>query len=543
VFRKIWGNKKISYHRLTILLLAVSFFTSICASPIHATTVSQASIWVDDQPVTTNYFMQNGHLMVPAGFFKNTGVTVSWDATYQSVVFNGDGIILALPSGKNYSDFYIKELGKWQRDYLSTRTTDLNDGTYIPLNYVAQKLGLKVLYNSDLQRTSISFQETVSNGNAVSIISVAANSANVYTLPNSSSQSVDILNNGEEFPILATSAYYYKIQLLEGKTGWIKKSETQLKKVKRIVMGWNYGGNTDTYLQQNRVSPNLNVVSPRWFTLSNSDDLVSVNIDPRYVQESHDAGQKVWPLLGNRFDPVLTDSIISNADKRQKLVTIIRDSLNQHGIDGINVDFENMDIKNKSNFVSLVRELKQALKPHGKIVSVDVSRENPDPFWSGSYDRFELGKAADYIIMMGYDEHWGGGGKAGSVASLPWVREGIELLMNEIPSHKIILGVPFYTREWVTNLSTQKVRSYDRTMHEVEQIIADKGLQKSWDEQSSQHYVEYIANGEKHQIWLEDKKSMEYRRNLVNQYHLSGVAAWRIGTETPDIWSVFDLYR
>jgi spore germination protein len=115
--------------------------------------------------------------------------------------------------------------------------------------------------------------------------------------------------------------------------------------------------------------------------------------------------------------------------------------------------------------------------------------------------------------------------------------------MNGVPSHKIILGVPFYTREWVTNLSTQKVRSYDRTMHEVEQIIADKGLQKSWDEQSSQHYVEYIANGEKHQIWLEDKKSMEYRRNLVNQYHLSGVAAWRIGTETPDIWSVFDLYR
>lgn len=365
MFRKIWGNKKKSIHRLTILLLAVSFFTSICASPIHATTVSQASIWVDDQPVTTNYFMQNGHLMVPAGFFKNTGVTVSWDAKYQSVVFNGDGIILTLPSGKNYSDFYMKEIGKWQRDYLSTRTTNLSDGTYIPLHYVAKKLGLKVSYNSDLQRTSINFQETESAGNTVLITSVAANSAGIYTLPNSSSQSVSILNNGEEFPILSTSAYYYKIQLLEGRTGWIKKSDTHLKKVKRIVMGWNYGGDTDTYLQQNSVSQNLNVVSPRWFTLNTSEELVSINIDPHYVEKSHNAGQKVWPLLGNRFDPVLTDSIISNTDKRQKLVTIIRDSLIEHEIDGINVDFENMDIKNKSDFVSFVRELKQALKPHG----------------------------------------------------------------------------------------------------------------------------------------------------------------------------------
>ena len=143
------------------------------------------------------------------------------------------------------------------------------------------------------------------------------------------------------------------------------------------------------------------------------------------------------------------------------------------------MDFENIDPKNKQDFVLFVIELKKALQPHGIKVSVDVTRENIDPFWSGSLDRKKLGEVADYIIMMGYDEHWGGSPVAGSVASIPWTKEGVELLMKDVPSHKIILAMPFYTREWVTNLTTNKVRSIDRTMNEVVQIISSKGLKES----------------------------------------------------------------
>jgi spore germination protein len=332
--------------------------------------------------------------------------------------------------------------------------------------------------------------------------------------------------------------YYLQIQLLAGKKGWIKKSLLQQASQKRIVMGWKFNGTTEAYIQQMK-QPNLNVVSPRWYTLTSLENIVTVSVNSQYAQAAHDQGKQVWPLLGNKFDPVLTDSILSNPQKRQKLVSTLRDSLVQNDSDGINVDFENINIKNKQDYLLFIGELKKALAPHGIIVSVDVTRENEDPFWSGSFDRRELGKIADYLIMMGYDEHWGGSPKAGSVASLPWAKEGIELLMKDVPAHKIILAVPFYTREWVTNLSTNKVRSYDRTMAEANQIVSSKGLHKLWDATTSQNYVEYTANGEKHQVWLEDKKSIELRLNLVRQNYLGGAAAWYIGSETPDIWDEY----
>lgn len=204
---------------------------------------------------------------------------------------------------------------------------------------------------------------------------------------------------------------------------------------------------------------------------------------------------------------------------------------------GINVDFENIDPKNKQDYVVFIQELKQSLNSYDIAVSVDVSRENADPFWSGSLDRAALGKAADYIIMMGYDEHWATSQKAGSVASIPWTREGIELLMKEVPAHKIILGVPFYTREWITNSSGQ-VRSIDRTILETEKLIKEKGLRNKWDPQTLQNYVEFYENAEKHQIWIEDKKSMQYRYDLVKEFHLRGTAAWYVGGGPEDIWQI-----
>lgn len=336
--------------------------------------------------------------------------------------------------------------------------------------------------------------------------------------------------------------YYVQIQWLGGKKGWIKKSLLQSRNIKQVMMGWNDRGTTKSYIQQNKKT-NVNVVSPRWFTLSSTGNFVTDSGDPRFVRESHAQGQQVWPLIGNKFDPVLTGRVLADPKKRQKLVKALRDSLVKTNSDGINVDFENMNIKNKHDYVLFIKELKKALDPFGIVVSVDVSRESKDPNWSGSFDRRELGKIADFVIMMGYDEHWGGGSKAGSVASLPWVRDGIEQLMKEVPSQKIILGVPFYTREWVTDRATHKVESYDRAMPEAEKWIKEKKLRKIWDEKTSQYYVKYTAKGETHQLWTEDRQSMALRRDLVNEYHLRGIAVWRIGFESPDIWKALRSFR
>lgn len=321
------------------------------------------------------------------------------------------------------------------------------------------------------------------------------------------------------------------------------KSQANVMGTKRIVMGWNAFGNTDTFIKQNSNSPNLNVVSPRWFTLANTDRMLSGAVDPRYVDWAHKTGKQVWPLFGNLFDTALTHSVLSNKEKRKKLVETIRQTLVQYKVDGINVDFQNMDIKNKKHFVSFIRELEKALDRHNMVVSVDVTRHNPDPFWSGSYDRRNLGKAADYIVLMAYEEYYKAGGKAGPVASIPWVKEGIKLLMKDVPAKKIILAVPFYTREWVTNLNNKSITNYDRTMEAVEFQIAQKRLSKKLDKKGGLRFVDYEENGVRHQIWIEDEKSMESRINLVKKYKLAGIAAWAIGQESSILRAEFNKFK
>jgi spore germination protein YaaH len=308
----------------------------------------------------------------------------------------------------------------------------------------------------------------------------------------------------------------------------------------RIVMGWNAFGNTETYIKQDSVSPKLTVVSPLWFRLD-AKQYVTSSVDPIYVTWAHDSGKQIWPLLGNRFDPVLTDSIISDKIKSKQLITLLCDILVKNNIDGINVDFENMDIKNKNDYVNFIRQLKDTLHPHGILVSVDVTRENPDPNWSGCYDRHGLGMAADFIVMMGYDEDLAGGGKVGSVSSLPWVEQGLKLLLRDVPARKVILASPFYTRDWATNLDTGNIDKTELAAADVEKMIAEKGLVKQWDPQTRQHYVEFTENREKHQIWIEDQSSLKQRLNLVNHYKIRGIAFWLFGQEPPEIWQAFNF--
>lgn len=313
------------------------------------------------------------------------------------------------------------------------------------------------------------------------------------------------------------------------------------KSTNRIVMGWNAFGTTDTYIEQSSISPTLNVVSPKWFKLD-ANQLVISEADARYVEWAHDSGKQVWPLFGNTFDPDVTNAILSDPIKSKKTINRLRDILVQNDIDGINVDFENMDMKNKADYVNFIRLLKAALQPHGMLVSVDVSRENPDPNWSGCFDRRKLGKVADFIIMMGYDEDIGGGGHVGSVAPLPWVEKGIQLLLNDVPARKVMLAIPFYTRDWVTDLNSRKIHRTDLALADVERIITDKGLVKKWDPKTKQNYVEYIEGNEKHQIWVEDENSVKLRLDIINKYKLKGTAAWLIGQDTPEIWQVISSF-
>ncbi|WP_058303300.1 S-layer homology domain-containing protein [Gorillibacterium timonense] len=346
------------------------------------------------------------------------------------------------------------------------------------------------------------------------------------------------LTAGEEYPVLSQDSSSIKLQLLDGKTGYVDKALMTLRPVKRYVLGWNAFADRETYHQQNRVSDQLNVVSPRWYFLEKEDGPLSVSDDAAYVASSHTLGQEVWPLFGNRFDSDMTDRFLKSADSRKAAIAAITASLKRTMADGINLDFENIQPDNKALFVTFVQELADALHPLGKKISVDVSRTNPDPYWSGSFDRRKLGEIADFIILMGYDEHWEGSPTAGSVSSLPWLREGVRLLLNDVPGQKVILGLPFYTRDWAIP-SSGSVSSEYMPITQAAELVKRLGLRKAWDSATEQNRVSYTSSGVAHQIWLEDLDSMKRRTALIQDYALRGAAAWYMGEETADIWSAF----
>jgi spore germination protein YaaH len=395
----------------------------------------------------------------------------------------------------------------------------------------------------DAARTAGAFGSIYLNGKPlqtadyVTVAKVTNLTAPVYVKALSSSTKVATLKRGDEYPVISVAKYYYQVQILGGKKGWIRKSHVSIRKATRYISGWNYLGGTDKFIEVSGTAA-LDVVMPRWFKLS-QNGLVSAFPDKRYVDWAHSKGKKVWAMLGNGFDMELTDLVLSSPANRAEVISKVKDSILVNGIDGINVDFENMKLENREEFVIFIRDLKTSLSASRKLVSVDVTRENPDPNWSGCYDRAGLGKAADYVIMMGYDEYYAGRGEAGSVSSLPWVEEGLRLLLKDVPAHKVILGVPFYTRDWTVPAGNSKAMSKDVFMKDTDLWISERGLIKKWDSVARQNYVEFTDSAGYHRMWIEDRTSMAARWSLVRKNSLAGIAGWAIGQESADIWNVF----
>ena len=355
------------------------------------------------------------------------------------------------------------------------------------------------------------------------------------------------------------------IQTEAGYTGFVKKERTQLLPAETVSapapqktrVPWKPLGGKIQLTWEHVVSknpnpsaipdmPGLNVISPTWFSLQEDDDgnlYVGNMADPAYVDWAHRRGYQVWALFSNSFDPDLTAKALADYETRAALIGQIVHFVRLYDLDGINIDFENVYLKEKDPLTQFVREMVPLLHELDAVVSMDVTIRGGSEMWSLFLDREELGKVLDYMIVMTYDEHWASSPMAGSVASLPWVEKGITDIMREdkVPASKLVLGVPFYTYMWTetTENGKTKVSSRARSMQAVQDWIAEKGLTPVFLPEVGQHYVEHVEDERtKIKVWIEDATSMRARAELVRKYDLAGIASWRRGFETPDIWNV-----
>lgn len=325
-------------------------------------------------------------------------------------------------------------------------------------------------------------------------------------------------------------------------TDYTEPEYTSITRDYKINLGWHViaglaGNSTLETVTAN--TKGLNVISPTWFKLNdNAGNFISF-ASQDYVDRAHGKGLEVWALVENieYKDSIDMYVILSSTSTREKLINGLVEQALTYGIDGINVDFEQISMDCGEHYIEFIRELSIPCREHGIVLSVD----NYVPTgYTDHYDRREQGVVADYVIIMGYDEHYAGSPEAGSVASIDFVEEGISKTVEQVPSGKVINAVPFYTRIWETNggkLSSQAVG-----MDVAEEFISAHNIQVEWDEETCQNYGEYTSGASRYQVWLEDESSIEVKLNIMEKYNIGGVASWRLGYEKPEIWDIIGVY-
>lgn len=322
--------------------------------------------------------------------------------------------------------------------------------------------------------------------------------------------------------------------------GSYKEEFTSLTRDHKINLAWHQVTSEDANAGLAQTLENItgiNVISPTWFSVTGAEGIISSLASADYVNLAHEKGLEVWGLIDNFNKDVSTLDTLSNRTSREHLIQKLIEEAVRVGLDGINVDFEALTQEEAPHFIQFIRELSISCRKNNLVLSVD----NPVPQFTSFYNRKEQGIVADYVIIMGYDEHTDGTEEAGSVASLPFVEEGIQQTLKEVPKNKVINGVPFYTRLWFTD-NAGTVTSEIMGMDQASKIVTEMGMEMYWNKDVSQNYAELSTDNGLYQMWLEDEQSLDAKMQLVQKYELGGVAEWKLGFERADVWNTISQY-
>lgn len=359
---------------------------------------------------------------------------------------------------------------------------------------------------------------------------------------------------------------FVKVMTDDGVRGYIKKDKisdsyyaettssfimpeyTHILKDEPVYLGWELLYTTDSVgiLDSHlRNAQEVNVVSPTWFYLTDTEGSMRSYANHAYVETAHDRGVDVWALFKNdNIEDVFsctedTHTLLSSFESRSSLIANMVSEVEEYNIDGINIDFEMLKTDTGIYFIQFLRELSVACRNNGIVLSVD----NYVPAsYNAFYDLAEQGVIVDYVIIMGYDEHYAGSPEAGSVASMPWYAESINNTLEKVPSEQIIMGLPFYTRLWKEveqeDGSVALTVEANPGMDMAAETLAAYGVTPEFDDETGQYYGEYTRGDALYRIWLEEEESIASRAKLIKEAGCAGVAAWKLGDESAGTWKI-----
>lgn len=278
------------------------------------------------------------------------------------------------------------------------------------------------------------------------------------------------------------------------------------------------------------VTDGVNVISPTWFSLTDNEGNYKSLASREYVDQAHSMGLQVWALMDNFSDDVQTEVLLASTSTRRKLINSLMADVEKYDLDGLNMDFEGLKPEAGVHYIQFLRELSIPCREKGIILSVD----NYVPAsYNDFYDREEQGIVTDYVIIMGYDEHYAGG-EAGSVASIEYVRGGIQRTLEDVPKEKVINGVPFYTRLWTETDDGWKSSALG--IKKAKEWVEENHVELYWQKELCQYYGEFQSEEGMQYIWMEEEDSLREKMNVIKEYDLAGVACWKLGLEDAAAW-------
>lgn len=430
-----------------------------------------------------------------------------------------------------------------------------SDGTvYISLDVVKEYTDLDYAYCSDPNRVVIR-----NEWDGVEQATVQSDTAQVRQKGGIKSLILADVQKGDTLLYLENLDNWCKVMTADGYTGYIqtedisepeaieartakKDSYERITRDHKINLVWHQSTSTesnDAMAEMTAEMTGVNVISPTWFSVTDETGTISSLASADYVKLAHDAGREVWGLIDNFNEAFDETTDLAYASVRSRIIEQLLAEAASCGMDGINVDFENLKEAGIPHYLQFLRELTSAAHAQNLVVSVDT----PVPqAYTMYYQRGEQARFVDYMIVMAYDEHFAGSEEAGSVSSLPFVQQAVEEMTRVMPADQVICGIPFYTRVWTEKFGQSAIISEVLGMDGAKNYAKENQMTETWDASLGQNVATVETSDARYTIWMEDEQSMEEKLKVIQSADLAGVAEWKLGFECADVWSLISEY-
>lgn len=430
-----------------------------------------------------------------------------------------------------------------------------SDGkVYISLDVVKEYTDLDYAYYSDPNRVVIR-----NEWDGVEQATVQSDTAQVRQKGGIKSLILADVQKGDTLLYLENLDNWCKVMTADGYTGYIrtedisepeaieartakKDSYERITRDHKINLVWHQSTSTesnDAMAEMTAEMTGVNVISPTWFSVTDETGTISSLASADYVKLTHDAGREVWGLIDNFNEAFDETTDLAYASVRSRIIEQLLAEAASCGMDGINVDFENLKEAGIPHYLQFLRELTSAAHAQNLVVSVDT----PVPqAYTMYYQRGEQARFVDYMIVMAYDEHFAGSEEAGSVSSLPFVQQAVEEMTRVMPADQVICGIPFYTRVWTEKFGQSAITSEVLGMDGAKNYAKENQMTETWDASLGQNVATVETSDARYTIWMEDEQSMEEKLKVIQSADLAGVAEWKLGFECADVWSLISEY-